>query len=62
MPHPQAVDIIARGRASHFDPDMVDAFLAIQDQFLAIANTYSDSADDLQLKANYADVAGLPYR
>jgi putative two-component system response regulator len=62
MPHSKAVDIIAQGRGSHFDPDMVDAFLSIQDQFQAIAGTYSDSEEDLQVKADYADVAGLPYR
>jgi putative two-component system response regulator len=62
MPHSKAVDIIAQGRGSHFDPDMVDAFLSIQNQFQAIAGTYSDSEEDLQVKADYADVAGLPYR
>lgn len=34
--------IIVQGRGSHFDPDVVDAFLEIQDAFIAIANKYSD--------------------
>jgi HD-GYP domain-containing protein (c-di-GMP phosphodiesterase class II) len=29
--------IIREGRGSHFDPDVVDAFFARQDEFLAIA-------------------------
>ena len=31
MPHNKAISIIQEGRGSHFDPEMVDAFLAIQD-------------------------------
>lgn len=40
--HDEAVAMIAAGRASHFDPDMVDAFLDIQENFLAISQRYSD--------------------
>jgi len=39
----QAREIIAAGRDKHFDPDVVDAFLAGFDDFVAIAKTYSDS-------------------
>ena len=53
MPHEKAVSIIAEGRGTHFDPDMVDAFLAIQDQFRAIALRYADSDADLNQKAEY---------
>lgn len=42
MAHEQAVDIIVEGRAGHFDPDVVDAFLAIQEEFRAIAKSYAD--------------------
>ena len=38
-----ARDIIAAGRGTHFDPDMVDAFLAGFDGYLAIANSHSDA-------------------
>ncbi len=51
MPHEQAVHIITQGRGSHFDPDMVDAFLKIAEKFRAIANRYSDSDDELSAKA-----------
>ncbi|SOD99897.1 HD-GYP domain-containing protein [Caenispirillum bisanense] len=44
--HEQAVDMIARGRGSHFDPDIVDAFLAIAEDFRTIAATYADELED----------------
>ncbi len=51
MPHEKAVAIISEGRGSHFDPDMVDAFLDLQDAFRAIAARYADTDDDLAAKA-----------
>lgn len=33
VPHIQAVEIMREGRGSQFDPDMLDAFLEIQDEF-----------------------------
>ena len=53
MPHDKAVAIIQQGRGSHFDPDMVDAFLVIADEFKAIAQRFSDSDSDMAVKANY---------
>lgn len=47
MPQAEAVQIIQEGRAKAFDPDIVDAFLAIQDEFLAIAESYADKPEDL---------------
>ena len=44
FPHEKAVEIIQQGRGRHFDPDMVDAFLEIQDQFDAIAQEFKDHA------------------
>jgi CHASE2 domain-containing sensor protein len=34
--HQAAIDAIARDRGRHFDPDVVDAFLAVQEQFLEV--------------------------
>ncbi|WP_457425563.1 response regulator [Roseateles sp. P5_E7] len=51
MPHEKAVQIIIDGRGQHFDPDMVDAFLAVLDKFQAVARRYFDSDDDLHAKA-----------
>ena len=42
MPHAKAVAIIQEGRGSHFDPDIVDAFLALQDRFVDIAERFAD--------------------
>ena len=36
------VDIIRQGRGQHFDPDIVDAFLALQDVFMDIARRFAD--------------------
>ena len=57
MPHEKAVGIIAEGRGTHFDPDMADAFLAIQDEIRAISLRYSDSDDDLRQKLDYQKTA-----
>ena len=53
VPHDQAVVTIFQGRASHFDPDMVDAFIEIQDEFAAIAKRFADTDEDMQKKIEY---------
>jgi putative two-component system response regulator len=50
MPHDKAITIILEGRGSHFDPDMVDAFLAIQDEIKSIAARYADTDADMDVK------------
>ncbi len=50
MPHAQAVATIVSGKGTHFDPDMVDAFVEIQAEFQAIAELYTDSDANLQQK------------
>jgi len=47
MPHEKAVAIITEGRGSHFDPDMVDAFLECADEFRKIAKLYEDTDEEL---------------
>ena len=51
MPHEQAVEIIKRGRGSHFDPEMVDAFLTLDTVFYSIACRFVDSKEAVQRKA-----------
>ncbi|MFT3848393.1 MAG: two-component system response regulator [Propionivibrio sp.] len=51
MPHEKAVQIIVEGRGAHFDPDIVDAFLELQDEFQAIAARFADSDADIAQKA-----------
>ena len=50
-PHAQAVQIIVDGRGTHFDPDVIDAFVAIDSEFREIADRFADSDEDLQQKA-----------
>lgn len=40
-PHQQAAALIADGRGSQFDPEMVDAFSAVRHEFIAIAGRLS---------------------
>ena len=44
FPHEKAVSIIIEGRGGHFDPDIVDAFLRVAEEFRAIAARYTDEA------------------
>jgi len=44
FPVDQALDIIREGRAQHFDPDIVDAFLSSQSDLLAIRAQFVDEA------------------
>jgi response regulator RpfG family c-di-GMP phosphodiesterase len=50
MPHEKAIEIIIEGRGSHFDPDIVDAFLQVQDLVLDIAHRFADTDDELDIK------------
>jgi putative two-component system response regulator len=40
------VGIITEGRGRHFDPDMVDGFLKVADQFHEVARRYTDTDAD----------------
>lgn len=41
--HEEAIDIMRKGRGSHFDPDILDVFLKITDEFKEIAMRYQES-------------------
>ncbi|MDA8164660.1 MAG: two-component system response regulator [Desulfobacteraceae bacterium] len=43
FPYERAIAIILEGKGSHFDPDVIDAFQAIVDDFKAIAERFADS-------------------
>lgn len=55
MSHAAAVAEIYRGRGSHFDPDIVDAFMLLEAQFAHIAAEHADAEADWQQKLNYLD-------
>ena len=48
MTHDEALAFIRDGSGSHFDPDIVDAFLACEAEVLAIAQRYADPLESLQ--------------
>ena len=50
VPHEQAVAIIQEGRGVHFDPDITDAFVELQETFHAIAARFTDSDDEMSRK------------
>ncbi|WP_025870031.1 response regulator [Methylobacillus glycogenes] len=53
MSHEKAAAIIIEGRAQHFDPDMVDAFIELQDAFQAIAARFVDTDQVLAQKEHF---------
>ena len=42
FPLKKAFAIIKKGRGTHFDPDVVDAFFAVEDEILSIKKRYPD--------------------
>lgn len=44
MPLEQAVELIRGERGRHFDPDVVDAFLALVPQLAEVARRFDDAA------------------
>mgnify|MGYP000158484625 CR=1 FL=1 len=59
MSHEEAMAHILAGRNSHFDPDIADAFMAIHDEFKAIAGRFRDSEADMQRKADVRTQVGV---
>lgn len=55
MTHEQAVAIITESAGTHFDPDIVQSFLSIDDQFRQIALRYADGDDELEKKRDYLE-------
>ena len=49
FPHEKAVQIIIEGKGEHFDPDLVDAFVEIQETFRNIALTFADYEEERQM-------------
>ncbi len=41
--HQQALDVMRKGRGTHFDPDVLDAFFEIEGEFAAIAEEFRDA-------------------
>lgn len=47
MPHDDAMQIMVAGRGQHFDPDILDAFIDVQEDCRGIAQRYGDTQDML---------------
>lgn len=43
MSHDEAMEILRRGRGAHFDPEVIDALLVIEDEFINISNRFGVS-------------------
>jgi putative two-component system response regulator len=56
MSHAEAVEIIVEGSGTHFDPDIIDAFLKVRDEFQKIAARYSDSDEEIKEKIQYIEL------
>jgi putative two-component system response regulator len=54
-----AVELITEGRGKHFDPDVVDAFLANMDIFREILERYADTDESLELKLTNMRARGM---
>lgn len=52
--HQDAVNEIVKKSGSHFDPRVVDAFIAEKDEFQAIAQNHKDSANEFKV---FADIS-----
>ncbi len=46
LPHDEVVQAIVAGRGTQFDPDMVDAFLDVREEWRRIAIEFADEHDD----------------
>ena len=53
VPHDKAVQLIFQERGGQFAPEMVDAFIEIQDEFQQIAKRLADTEMDFQKKIDY---------
>lgn len=59
MSHEAAAMIIIEGSGRHFDPDVVDAFVAIQGQFVESARRFADPDDSCQVPLLFQEQPGI---
>jgi adenylate cyclase len=57
LTHEEAVKIIIKDKGTHFDPDVVDAFLAVSEGFRNIAREHADSEEQHVLKPDDRDAS-----
>ncbi|MGB9442380.1 MAG: two-component system response regulator, partial [Desulfobacterales bacterium] len=49
FPHEKAVEIIVEGKGNHFDPDIVDAFIELEQTFRNIALSFADHDEERKM-------------
>jgi putative two-component system response regulator len=49
FPHEKAVQIIVEGKGKHFDPDIVDAFIELENTFRNIALSFADHDEERKM-------------
>jgi len=49
FPHEKAVDIIVEGKGKHFDPDIVNAFIELENTFRNIALSFADHDEERKM-------------
>jgi putative two-component system response regulator len=59
MSHKRAVEIMIENRGTHFDADIIDAFVEIQEEFRAIAQRFAGSDADMDMKQACLAQAGV---
>jgi putative two-component system response regulator len=57
MKHDEAVKLITENKGTQFDPDIVDAFIEIHEEFQRISFSYADSDKDLRKRIDYLEQA-----
>lgn len=56
MPHQMAVQMILQGSGTQFDPEVVDVFLEVQEEFDEIAMGFADTEMQLQHKSDFMNL------
>jgi len=59
LPHAQALEMVKMASGKHFDPDVVEAFMAIQENVQAISVAFPDSEEDFLKKLKFTAAAGV---
>lgn len=58
--HTQAVEIIAQGRGTHFDPVVVDAFLAVAEQWRQVGVELAEGPEEAARFREAGEAQGPP--
>ncbi len=56
FPHEKAVEIIVEGKGKHFDPDIVDAFVELENTFRNIALSFADHDEERKMLSGGKDL------